>query len=94
MLVKVAHRECKTWSDYFALSALRVVRWGFDLVSGYRHESARILSEKDPAEAARKYGMTERKYMIRNIFLESVAGTLRPLRVIGVGTTADVVLFC
>ena len=72
--VTVAHRNAKTWSDYFALSAIRTMRWFFDIVSGYRHEHAVALNKKDPAAAQAKYEMNERRYMIRNIFLESVAG--------------------
>ncbi|TKX21760.1 alternative oxidase [Elsinoe australis] len=72
--IKVAHREAKTWSDWTALGAVRLLRWGMDFASGYRHEPAKELMERDPEAAMRKYGMTARKYMIRNIFLESVAG--------------------
>lgn len=72
--IKVAHRETRNFSDRFALYAVRVLRWGLDFVSGYRHEKATELSKTDPAAAARKYGMTEKKYLTRNIFLESVAG--------------------
>ena len=72
--VTVAHRNAKTWSDYVALYAIKTVRSMFDLVSGYQHEKAVALNQKDPAAAQQKYGMNERKYMIRNIFLESVAG--------------------
>ena len=72
--VTVAHRETRNFSDKVALFAVRVLRWGLDFVSGYRHNKAVALNETDPAEAARKYGMTETKYLTRNIFLESVAG--------------------
>ena len=72
--VTVAHRNAKTWSDYFALGAIRTMRSFFDIVSGYKHESAVALNKKDPAAAQQKYAVNERKYMIRNIFLESVAG--------------------
>jgi len=72
--IYVAHRETRNFSDRFALVAVQFLRWGLDLVSGYRHEKATELSKRDPAAAARKYGMTERKYLTRNIFLESVAG--------------------
>lgn len=61
--VKIAHRDAKDWSDWIALGSLRTLRWGMDLVTGYTHDDGRGHS-----------GMTERKYMIRNIFLESVAG--------------------
>lgn len=72
--VVVHHRETRNWQDKVALTAVRFLRWGLDFASGYRHNKAKELSEKDPAEAARKYGMTEKKYLTRNIFLESVAG--------------------
>lgn len=72
--VVVAHREAKNTADRLALTAVKILRWGMDLASGYRHEKAVDLNEKDPEAARKKYGMTEEKYMIRNIFLESVAG--------------------
>lgn len=58
--VVVAHREAKTWADWSALTAVRLLRRGLDLATGYRHRPGFV--------------MTERKYMIRNVFLESVAG--------------------
>lgn len=72
--VTVAHREAKTTSDKIALLAVKVLRWGLDVATGYKHEKAAALNSKDPAAAAEKYAMTEEKYMIRNVFLESVAG--------------------
>ena len=72
--VQVSHRETRTWQDKFALGMIRLLRWGLDLATGYKHDKAVAMNQKDPAKAAQKYGMTERKYMVRNIFLESVAG--------------------
>ncbi|KAH7115229.1 alternative oxidase-domain-containing protein [Dendryphion nanum] len=72
--VVVAHREAKTTSDKVALIAVKILRWGLDLTTGYKHEKATTLAKTDPAAATEKYGMTEEKYMIRNVFLESVAG--------------------
>jgi ubiquinol oxidase len=72
--VQIHHREARDWRDKIALATVRLLRWGLDLASGYRHNKAKELSVKDPVEAARKYGMTEKKYLTRNIFLESVAG--------------------
>jgi len=72
--VTVSHRETRDFSDRVALTMVRILRWGLDVASGYRHEKASELAKTDPVAAARKYGMTERKYLIRNIFLESVAG--------------------
>ncbi|PIA96011.1 Alternative oxidase, mitochondrial [Cercospora beticola] len=57
--VQVARREVKTMSDRVALAFVRLLRWSLDTVSGYRKGAGQ---------------MTERQYMIRNIFLESVAG--------------------
>lgn len=72
--VVVAHREAKTVSDKLALVAVKILRWGLDLTTGYKHEKASALAKTDPAAAAEKYGMTVEKYMMRNVFLESVAG--------------------
>lgn len=72
--VVVAHREAKTTSDKLALAAVKVLRAGLDIATGYRHERAVDLNAKDPEAARKKYAMTEEKYMIRNVFLESVAG--------------------
>lgn len=73
--VTIAHRDARNWSDRVAKFAARTLRWGLDTVSGYKHDKAVALNEKEGAAAAQaKYGMTEKKYLIRNIFLESVAG--------------------
>jgi ubiquinol oxidase len=72
--VTVAHRETREFSDKIALAAVRILRFGLDLATGYRHNKAKLLAAKDPLEAQKKYGMTESKYLMRNIFLESVAG--------------------
>ncbi|KAF1916364.1 alternative oxidase-like protein [Ampelomyces quisqualis] len=72
--VVVAHRKAETTSDKVALLAVKFMRWGLDFATGYKHEKAVALNEKDPEAAQRKYGMTEEKYMIRNVFLESIAG--------------------
>jgi hypothetical protein len=72
--VKVAHREARDFSDRVALLAVRFLRTFLDFFTGYKHEKAVALADKDPAAAQQKYGMTEKKYLIRNVFLESVAG--------------------
>lgn len=72
--VVVAHREARDWSDRIALGFTRVARFCLDLATGYKHDKAVALNKKDPAAARQKYAMTERKYLIRNIFLESIAG--------------------
>lgn len=58
--VKYDHRDVRNWSDRVALTMIQTMRWGLDLATGYKHGDGVV--------------MTERKYMIRNVFLESVAG--------------------
>lgn len=73
-LVGPAHRETRVFSDRIALAAVKFLRTFLDYFTGYKHAKAMALAKTDTAAANAKYGMTERKYMIRNIFLESVAG--------------------
>jgi ubiquinol oxidase len=72
--VAIAHREAKTWSDKVALVAVKVMRWGLDKATGYKHEKGLDVDAKDPLAARKKFAMNEEKYLIRNVFLESVAG--------------------
>ncbi|KAI4850958.1 putative alternative oxidase [Aureobasidium sp. EXF-8845] len=72
--VVIAHREAKTWSDWTALAAIRTMRWGLDLATGYKHDKAVASGKKSAKNANQRHVMTARKYMIRNVFLESVAG--------------------
>jgi ubiquinol oxidase len=72
--VVVAHREAKTLSDRVALMAVKLLRWNLDFATGYKHDKAVALNSTNPEAAQKKYAMTEEKYMIRNVFLESVAG--------------------
>ena len=65
--IQIAHREAKTWSDYAALTIVRILRWGLDTASGYKHDHAVALGQKDPAAANKKYAMTERKYLVRQV---------------------------
>lgn len=72
--VTVAHREAKTMSDKAALLAVKILRWGLDKATGYKHQKAVDVDAKDPVGARTQFAMTEEKYLIRNVFLESVAG--------------------
>ncbi|KAI9846877.1 MAG: hypothetical protein M1837_003489 [Sclerophora amabilis] len=74
--ITVAHRDTKNWSDWVALSMVRLLRWGTDLATFYRHdeEVAKGLKGANDAVNNQRYTMTERKWLIRFIFLESVAG--------------------
>ena len=60
--IVIAHRETKNWPDWVALGTVRILRWGTDLLTGYRHDESK------------PYCMSERKWMLRFIFLETVAG--------------------
>ena len=72
--VTIAHRRTKTWSDWVALLAVRLLRKSLDTVTGYKHDNALALNRKNPKAAVSSNAMTARQYLTRNIFLESVAG--------------------
>lgn len=68
--VEISHRETRNWSDWTAFTASRFLRFGLDTVTNYKHDKGppKIVDGKPV------YAMTARKYLIRNVFLESVAG--------------------
>lgn len=68
--ISVSHRDTQSFSDKIALNAIRFLRWGMDTATGYKHP------EEVPAGAtsSKKFEMTESKWLVRFIFLESVAG--------------------
>lgn len=69
--IKFAHRDARNWSDWVALTMVRILRWGMDTVTGYHHPP----EGKPPKDAAAKrFEMTEAKWLNRFVFLESVAG--------------------
>ena len=78
----VAHREAKNWSDYIALGLVRFLRWGTDIATGFKHNVPNPNlhpGDKDGVSGTMvgkqtKYAMSEKKWLIRFIFLESVAG--------------------
>lgn len=63
--IVVAHRNAKTWSDKIAIAAVRVMRFGLDTVTGYKHERAVAKGKLAVGAEAQPPVMTERKYMIR-----------------------------
>lgn len=64
--INVAHREAKNWSDYIALTMVRILRWGLDFATGYKHEKEIVKAHTTSGEARpKKFTMTEQKYMIR-----------------------------
>lgn len=78
--INVAHRDIDNWKDRLAFSMVKLLRFGMDTATGYSH----------PTEEAKRKGsylgvdkvkswyraspMSERKWLVRFLFLESVAG--------------------
>lgn len=67
----VAHREAKTWQDKLALNLMRVARKGMDFFTGYVDEAK---PQPDGTVKKQWLKMDERKWLIRIVFLESIAG--------------------
>ncbi|KAF3391241.1 Alternative oxidase [Penicillium rolfsii] len=67
LAVRTAHHKAHAWQDRVALGSVRFLRWGMDLVTGYKSQSA-------TGTKGRGYAMSEKKWITRFIFLESVAG--------------------
>jgi hypothetical protein len=72
--VSIAHRDTQTMSDRIALGAVRFLRSAMDLATGYRHPDATIDGEEGGSKAQPNSQMTETQWLVRFIFLESVAG--------------------
>ena len=75
--IVVAHRQARDWSDWVALGTVRFLRWATDLATGYRHDKEVKKAASTNAVTQTKPGyfaMNERKWLVRFIFLESVAG--------------------
>lgn len=73
-LIEVAHREAKTWQDKLAVALMRTCRWGMDLATGYTENTAKGVDKDGKLIGDPKGGMTERKWLVRIVFLESIAG--------------------
>lgn len=71
-----AHREPKDFSDRVALIMIRLLRWGMDTATRYKHhvESPKKVGDANAVSQTKPYEMSERKWLIRMVFLESVAG--------------------
>ena len=68
--IQIAHREAKDWSDWVALGTVRFLRWATDLATGYRHS----ITGEEATGKAKNFTMDERKWLVRFVFLETVAG--------------------
>ncbi|KAJ6632402.1 alternative oxidase-domain-containing protein [Mycena sp. CBHHK59/15] len=73
--IEVLHREAKTLSDKLAYRLVRLARWGFDLVSRYKHKETPPDSKMTVAELRKEgYLLDERGWLNRILFLETIAG--------------------
>jgi hypothetical protein len=74
-MVHFEHRHPKDLSDRFALFLMRILRIGTDFLTGYHHDdlTPSVASDSKAVVSATPYRMSERKWLIRFIFLESVA---------------------
>ncbi|QRV74528.1 alternative oxidase [Ceratobasidium sp. AG-Ba] len=73
--VNVTHREPDCVGDRIALKLVKLCRWGFDMLSGYRSKPIPAGSSMTVAELRDKgYVMTESQWLTRIVFLETIAG--------------------
>ena len=78
--IAVAHRAAKNWKDWIAIAAVRVLRFGADTAMGYSHptqdakDKGSWLSFGKLKSWIGPSPMSERKWLIRFVFLETVAG--------------------
>lgn len=70
-----AHREPKDFSDRIALGMVKLLRWGTDIATRYKHDVdlPATISSPNPVADTKPYQMSESKWLTRFIFLESVA---------------------
>ncbi|KAJ7485040.1 AOX, alternative oxidase mitochondrial precursor [Mycena galericulata] len=73
--VEVLHQDAKTLSDKAAYGLVRLARWGFDLVSRYKHKDIPPASTMTIAELRKEgYLLDETGWLNRILFLETIAG--------------------
>lgn len=71
--ISYAHRTPKDFSDRIALYLVRFLRFSTDLATGYKHDPITV-NDNGERVMTKPYRMSERKWLIRMVFLESVAG--------------------
>ncbi|KAH9980188.1 alternative oxidase [Lactifluus volemus] len=73
--VEVIHRTPRTLSDKFAYGLVKLSRWTFDFVSGYKHKPIPAGSNMSLEELRKGgYVLDEKQWLTRILFLESIAG--------------------
>ncbi|KAJ7674062.1 alternative oxidase-domain-containing protein [Mycena polygramma] len=73
--VHVLHKSANTVSDKIAYGLVKIARFGFDLVSRYKHKEIPAGSTMTVEELRKEgYLLTERQWLTRILFLETIAG--------------------
>mgnify|MGYP004712743769 CR=1 FL=1 len=72
--ITVTHRVPRTLRDRYALWLVRMLRFGFDICTGYRHPKPKHAGAESSVIKQEDYKMTPEKWISRFIFLESIAG--------------------
>ncbi|KAB5554657.1 mitochondrial alternative oxidase [Coniochaeta sp. 2T2.1] len=73
LAIEPAHREPKTFGDWAAWKVIRLCRWGMDVATGLQPEQQVDMKHSTTATAAMQ-PLTEGQWLVRFIFLESIAG--------------------
>lgn len=71
--VKATHKKLETWHDRIAYAAVRTLRFCFDTLTSYVHESPKSYNPLQENHRSTNV-MTEKQWLRRIIFLESIAG--------------------
>lgn len=72
--VGITHRVPRTFRDRYASWLVTLLRFGFDLFTGYRHPNVKMSRDGKTEPGIGNYKLTPEKWMSRFIFLESIAG--------------------
>jgi len=74
--IQFAHREAKTWSDKVALGIMKLARFGLDTATFYTHDKTGDVKDANGGVVKHRswFAMNEKKWLVRLVFLESVAG--------------------
>jgi hypothetical protein len=72
--VKVTHKKFESWHDRVAYAAVRTLRFFFDTFTGYVHVPLKSKSNNEKDNRRPGKTMTEKQWLRRIIFLESIAG--------------------
>lgn len=73
LAVEPAHRSPRNFSDWAAYKIVRFARYWMDLVTGMS-KAQKPLNKKDPTAVVAAKPLTESQWLIRFVFLESIAG--------------------